>query len=52
MNKIYDSEERIAKFAEEVIRFAQKIPKNEITRPLITQLVKAGTSTGKNSFRH
>jgi len=48
MNKIYDSEERIAKFAEEVIRFAQKITKNEITRPLITQLIKAGTSIGAN----
>jgi len=48
MTKTYDLEERTATFGEEVIRFAQKIPKNEITRPLITQLVKAGTSIGAN----
>lgn len=48
MTKIYDLEERTAKFAEEVIRFAQRILKNEITRPLITQLIKAGTSIGAN----
>jgi len=48
MSKIYDLEERTAKFAEEIVRFVQKIHKNEITRPLITQLVKAGTSVGAN----
>ena len=48
MIKIYDLEERTAKFGEEVVRFTQKISKNEITRPLITQLVKAGTSIGAN----
>lgn len=46
--KKYDLEERTAKFGEEIIRFAQKIPKNSITIPLISQLVRAGTSTGAN----
>ncbi len=44
----YDLEERTAGFGENIIRLAKKVPKNEITRPLITQLVKCGTSTGAN----
>lgn len=44
----YDLEERTAKFGEEIIRFAKKIPENSVTKPLITQLVKAGTSIGAN----
>ena len=46
--KVYDLEERTAKFGEEIIRFCKDLPKNEITRPLINQLVKCGTSTGAN----
>lgn len=46
--KQYDLEERTAKFGESVIKFCQKIPKSSITNPLITQLIKAGTSVGAN----
>ena len=46
--KNFDLEERTAKFGEEIIRFAKKIPINEVTKPLINQLVKAGTSIGAN----
>lgn len=46
--KKYDLEERTAKFGEEIIKFARKIPKNSVTLPLISQLVKAGTSVGAN----
>ena len=46
--KIYDLEERTAKFGEDIIDFAKKIPKNVITIPLISQLIKAGTSVGSN----
>lgn len=46
--KNYDLEERTAKFGEEIIKFAKKIPVNEVTRPLIGQLVRAGTSIGAN----
>ena len=44
----YDLEERTAKFGEDVIKFCKKIPRDYITIPLITQLVKAGTSVGAN----
>ena len=46
--KRFDLEERTAKFGEDIIGFAKKIPPNPITLPLITQLVKAGTSVGAN----
>jgi len=44
----FDLEERTAKFGEGVIAFAKRIPVNEITRPLIGQLVRAATSIGSN----
>ena len=44
----YDLEERTAKFGEDVIKFCKKVPRGTITNPLITQLVKAGTSVGAN----
>lgn len=47
-SKKYDLEERTAKFGEAVIRFCKKVPRGPITDPLITQLVKCGTSTGAN----
>ena len=47
-NREYDLEEGTAKFGENIIKFAKKVPKNAITIPLITQLVKAGTSVGAN----
>lgn len=47
-NKKYDLEERTAKFGKSVIMLVKKVPRNELTRPLITQLVKAATSVGAN----
>ncbi|MQY79844.1 MAG: four helix bundle protein [Bacteroidetes bacterium] len=44
----YDLEERTAKFGEDVIKFCKKVPRGPINDPLITQLVKAGTSVGAN----
>ena len=44
----YDLEERTAKFGENTILFAKKIPVHEITRPLIGQFVRSGTSIGAN----
>ena len=46
--KKFDLEERTAKFGEDIIKFAQHIPKNQITSPLINQLVRSGTSVGAN----
>ena len=44
----YDLEERTAKFGENIIKFAKLIPRNTITIPLISQLVRSGTSIGSN----
>jgi four helix bundle protein len=46
--KPYDLEERTAKFGEAVIIFCKDIQENAITRPLINQLVRSGTSVGAN----
>ena len=47
-NRVYDLEERTARFGEAVIDFAKTIPKNGVTNRLISQLVGAGTSVGAN----
>ncbi len=55
MNKItnkqsgkYDLEERTALFSEKIIELCKKAPKNDVTRPIIGQLVRSGTSMGAN----
>jgi four helix bundle protein len=44
--KTYDLEERSAKFGEDVIKFCRELPKNELTRRIIDQLVGCSTSVG------
>jgi len=46
--KVFDLEERTGKFGEVIIEFAKTLERNEINRPLIGQLVDAGTSVGAN----
>ena len=46
--KKYDLEERTALLGENIIRFANKIPRNPVTISIVSQLVKAGTSVGAN----
>lgn len=46
--KVYDLEERTAQFSERIIDLCKKVSKNVITTPIITQLVRAGTSVGAN----
>ncbi len=46
--KIYDLEERTGRFGEMLIEFVKTLERNEINRPLIGQLVEAGTSIGAN----
>jgi four helix bundle protein len=46
--KKYDLAERTAKFGEAIIVFCKKIKRSPVNDPLITQLVKAGTSIGAN----
>ena len=47
-NRKYDLEERTSKFGEEIIKFARQATKNVVTIPLISQLVRSGTSIGAN----
>ncbi len=47
--RLYDLTERTTRFAEAIIRFARKVPKNVVTLPLIRQLVRSGTSIGANN---
>lgn len=47
-NRKYDLEERTAKFGEKIIELCKKAPKNTVTIPIISQLVRSGTSIGAN----
>ena len=44
----YNLEERTAKFGENVIKFCQDIKQDAIRKPLISQLIRSGTSVGAN----
>lgn len=46
--KVYDLEERTAKFGENVITFVKNLPKGYINNPLISQVVRSSTSIGAN----
>jgi four helix bundle protein len=46
--RVYDLEERTARFGEAIIDFAKTIPPSPVTNRLISQLVGAGTSVGAN----
>ncbi|MDE1975378.1 MAG: four helix bundle protein [Patescibacteria group bacterium] len=46
--KKYDLEERTARFGEDVLNLCKKIRRDELSRPVIDQLVKCGTSIGAN----
>ena len=46
--RVYDLEERTARFGEAVIDFARTIPQDAVTNRLIGQLVAAATSVGAN----
>jgi four helix bundle protein len=46
--RVYDLEERTARFGEAVIDFARTVPQDAVTSRLIGQLVGAATSVGAN----
>ncbi|OQX51409.1 four helix bundle protein [candidate division CPR3 bacterium 4484_211] len=46
--KVYDLEERTATFGESIVEFAQKLPNTTVIRPLVSQVVRSGTSIGAN----
>ncbi len=47
LNK-YKLEERTAKFGESIIYFCKDLIKDTMSRPLISQLIRSGTSIGAN----
>ena len=47
-NRVYDLEERTARFGEAVIDFTRMIPQEAVTNRIISQLVGAATSVGAN----
>jgi hypothetical protein len=46
--QVYDLEERTAVFGEAVIAFTLSMKRNPIISPLLTQLIRSGTSVGAN----
>jgi four helix bundle protein len=44
----YDLEERLAKFGEDIIKLCKEITQDAITRSLISQIIRSGTSMGAN----
>jgi len=44
----YNLEERTAKFGEDIIEFCRNIRQDTITKPIINQLIRSGTSIGAN----
>ncbi len=46
--KKYDLMERTAKFGEAIIEFIGQLPITPINRPLVSQVVRSGTSIGAN----
>src|SRR6266496_1761745 len=47
-NRVYELEERTARFGEAVIDFTRMIPQEAVTNRIISQLVGAATSVGAN----
>ena len=46
--KKYDLAERTALFGEQIIEFAKILPDTFVTRPLVSQIIRSGTSVGAN----
>ena len=46
--KVYDLEERTVKFGKTIIDFVRILPQDIVTKPLINQIVRSGTSVGAN----
>jgi len=48
LSKNYNLEERTAQFGLNIIKFCKTVEQNIITKPLISQLIRSGTSIGAN----
>jgi len=49
--KKYDLEERTAQFGEAIIELVKTFPNDPINSPLISQIVRAGTSIGETIWK-
>ena len=47
-DKKFDLEERTAKFGEDIIDFVKSMKNDDISRPLINQIIRSATSIGAN----
>jgi len=47
-NRVFDLEERTAKFGENIIELCKKTSKDIVVVPVIGQLIRSGTSVGAN----
>ncbi len=46
--KVCELDERTARFGEDIIRFARGLTRDPVNTPLISQVVRSGTSVGAN----
>ncbi len=46
--KAYNLEERTARYGEEILMFMKTLKRDDINRPLISQIIRSGTSIGAN----
>jgi four helix bundle protein len=44
----FDLEDRTSKFAEDVVLLCKRIPKSDLIKPILIQLIRSGTSIGAN----
>jgi len=47
-NKTYDLEERTVSFSKNIITLCKKVKPNTLSNPIISQLLRSGTSIGAN----
>lgn len=48
MTQSFDLLERVSRFGEDIIDFCRSLNQDSITKPLINQLIRSGTSIGAN----
>ncbi|MDP3763159.1 MAG: four helix bundle protein [bacterium] len=46
--KVYDLAERTFRFSQDLLRCCRKLKQDHVTKPMISQLIRAGTSIGAN----
>lgn len=49
-SKYYDLTDRTFKFSQDLLKFCRKMRQDHVTKPLISQLIRSGTSIGANYY--